>query len=79
MINYGILAHGEAVRNRTINRYYNEFLDKGREFTDGYLEGRKWNPLNSFSLRHKAAKKALEVLAITEMIGRVEKVGTIFF
>ena len=60
-----MLPLGNFVSNRTMcedrfRELYNNFKNEGIEYTRGYVQGRRWNPLNLLFIEYRAAKKALE-------------------
>ena len=63
MIPYGSYTYNQEMSRRGREEYQKEFIKKGVGFTRGYLEGRRGNLLNIFSVKYKAAKEALEDMA----------------
>jgi hypothetical protein len=62
------------IRGRLVEKeeFRQEFLEKGIDYTRGYIEGRKWRLSNLVNLRYHAAKEALGPLekldALTDVL-----------
>ncbi|MDP2628332.1 MAG: hypothetical protein Q8P15_00345 [Nanoarchaeota archaeon] len=54
------------LREETIDAYKQIFLEEGKDFTQGYVEGRKWRIGNILNKKYKAAQKALAEMNTTQ-------------